>query len=637
MLFRVADTDKLPKNETQSSPMYTARFVAVDGGGAETEIMAWDFNVVVAPDFNLKTLPTRTAPIAGIGYADPNEADQLYVVDKAYKIAPLQLSPNTTVSSGSTDNITFTLSTTAPDTWFVQAATGVIFGEFSAVGNYSFSVLAVDAGGKTAEVESLNFTVVNPPVFKVTVLSTRTEIADDFINPATTSGFVVGETYKIAPLKLDLSPFQTTPTAGDIANITYSLRNAPKTFFIQPESGVVFGTFSASGEYDFELLAVDAAGQTALLEILTFQVYFEDTADASNGPNNRDCGPGVAVDSVKFDRSFTCNCSATKFVGDNCDVEVAASSTADTDTTTTTIVGVVLGIVVLALFLIAAGLRYRTYKASMKAFDFEAELERMRAEGDLLGGTGGIPREIKRSHVTMTDEIGAGAFGEVWKGILDESAAGGVPGYAVAIKTSKDSYGEGADELLREATVMAQVTNHVNLVSLIGAVTSGTPLLLLLSLCDRGSLLSVLKSLQTAIRPVGDNDRLRYAIEIARGMAHLVAHRFVHRDLAARNVLLDGQDICKIADFGLSRATKVSSGGASDELDGEDADGAHAEYYRSQSGTFPVRWTSPEAMQALKFTTASDIWSYGITLVEIYTEGDRPYGNMDNTAVINAV
>ena len=56
---------------------------------------------------------------------------------------------------------------------------------------------------------------------------------------------------------------------------------------------------------------------------------------------------------------------------------------------------------------------------------------------------------------------------QVWKGILDESSAGGVPSYMVAVKISKEAKGEGADEMMREATVMAQVSGHPNLVSLV--------------------------------------------------------------------------------------------------------------------------------------------------------------------------
>lgn len=103
-------------------------------------------------------------------------------------------------------------------------------------------------------------------------------------------------------------------------------------------------------------------------------------------------------------------------------------------------------------------------------------------------------------------------------------------------------------------------------------------------------------------------------------MAHLAGLSFVHRDLAARNVLLDHDMILKVADFGLSRGAKKTSASAT----GNGNDGAET-YYRSTNGIFPLRWTSPEAMMSLKFTTASDIWSFGIVLVEVMQNGALPY------------
>lgn len=189
----------------------------------------------------------------------------------------------------------------------------------------------------------------------------------------------------------------------------------------------------------------------------------------------------------------------------------------------------------------------------------------------------------------------------------------------VAVKTSLDTEGEGAEELCREATVMAQVTGHPNLVSLVGVVTSGAPLLLLVSLCENGSVLDYLKEKRSVM------EKMQMACEIAMGMEHLIGAKFIHRDLAARNVLVDVSRTCKVADFGLSRATTV--GGAANAQDAsEDTDGKE-DYYRSQHGVFPVRWTSPESMETLRFTVASDVWSYGVTVLEIYQDGTRPYAD----------
>ena len=83
---------------------------------------------------------------------------------------------------------------------------------------------------------------------------------------------------------------------------------------------------------------------------------------------------------------------------------------------------------------------------------------------------------------------------------------------------------------------------------------------------------------------------------------HLASLGVVHGDVACRNVYLDRRNTVKLSDFGLS----VSQDGA---------------YVRTITGRLPLRWMAIEAVTSSEFTTASDVWGFGITLWEITTLG----------------
>lgn len=138
--------------------------------------------------------------------------------------------------------------------------------------------------------------------------------------------------------------------------------------------------------------------------------------------------------------------------------------------------------------------------------------------------------------------------------------------------------------------------------------------------------------------PIPYAAKMQMAQEVAQGMAHLTSRHFIHRDLAARNILLaDGKSaalrglglglVCKVADFGLSRGCGSGDG---DDASGQRRESVSEDYYKSSSGVFPVRWTAPESMETLRFTTASDIWSFGIVVVEMVQDGNSPYFGTSN-------
>ncbi|XP_026197082.1 ephrin type-A receptor 7 isoform X3 [Anabas testudineus] len=224
-------------------------------------------------------------------------------------------------------------------------------------------------------------------------------------------------------------------------------------------------------------------------------------------------------------------------------------------------------------------------------------------------------KELDASCIKIERVIGAGEFGEVCSGRLK------LPGkrdVSVAIKTLKVGYTEKQRrDFLCEASIMGQF-DHPNVVHLEGVVTRGKPVMIVIEYMENGSLDAFLRKHDgqfTVIQLVG---MLR---GIAAGMRYLSDMGYVHRDLAARNILVNSNLVCKVSDFGLSRVI----------------DDDPEAVYTTTGGKIPVRWTAPEAIQYRKFTSASDVWSYGVVMWEVMSYGERPYWDMSNQDVIKAI
>ncbi|XP_006030551.1 tyrosine-protein kinase HCK isoform X2 [Alligator sinensis] len=215
--------------------------------------------------------------------------------------------------------------------------------------------------------------------------------------------------------------------------------------------------------------------------------------------------------------------------------------------------------------------------------------------------------EIPRESLKLEKKLGAGQFGEVWMATYNKHTK-------VAVKTMKPG-SMSVEAFLAEANLMKSL-QHDKLVKLHAVVTKEEPIYIITEFMEKGSLLDFLKSDEGNKQPLPK--LIDFSAQIAEGMAFIEKRNYIHRDLRAANILVSATLVCKIADFGLARVI-------------ED------EYLAREGAKFPIKWTAPEAINYGSFTIKSDVWSFGILLMEIITYGRIPYPGMYNPDVIRAL
>ncbi|XP_072170452.1 focal adhesion kinase 1-like isoform X2 [Diadema setosum] len=219
--------------------------------------------------------------------------------------------------------------------------------------------------------------------------------------------------------------------------------------------------------------------------------------------------------------------------------------------------------------------------------------------------------EIARELVSLVQTIGEGQFGDVHKGVyIDQDER-----VEVAVKTCKvESTQALGERFLEEAYIMKQF-DHPHIIKLIGVCTD-PPIWIVMELAPFGEMRMFL---QTHKEELTLASLILYAYQLSMALSYLESKKFVHRDIAARNLLVVAKDNVKLGDFGLSRLLHDHS------------------YYKASKGKLPIKWMAPESINFRRFTSASDVWMFGVCMWEILMYGVKPFQGVKNNDVIGRI
>ncbi|XP_070707260.1 tyrosine-protein kinase JAK2a [Pempheris klunzingeri] len=213
------------------------------------------------------------------------------------------------------------------------------------------------------------------------------------------------------------------------------------------------------------------------------------------------------------------------------------------------------------------------------------------------------PAQFEERHLIFLKQLGKGNFGSVemcrYDPLQDST------GEVVAVKKLQHSTAEHLRDFEREIEILKSL-QHENIVKYKGVCYSAgrRNLRLIMEYLPFGSLRDYL---------IKHKDRfdskklLHYASQICKGMDYLATKRYIHRDLATRNILVESEMRVKIGDFGLTKMLPQDK-----------------EYYTvREPGESPIFWYAPESLTESKFSVASDVWSFGVVLYELFTYSDK--------------
>ncbi|KAM4020030.1 epithelial discoidin domain-containing receptor 1 isoform 3-T4 [Anomaloglossus baeobatrachus] len=247
--------------------------------------------------------------------------------------------------------------------------------------------------------------------------------------------------------------------------------------------------------------------------------------------------------------------------------------------------------------------------------------------------------KFPRGHLLFREKLGEGQFGEVH--LCEVVNPHELPvlqfpfnmrkgrSLLVAVKLLRaDANKNARSDFLKELKILSRLSDP-HIIRLLGACLDEDPLCMITEYMENGDLNQFLTAHELSEEDERMEDGhnppsisypslLHVALQICSGMKYLSSLNFVHRDLASRNCLVGENLTIKIADFGMSRNLYAG------------------DYYRIQGrAVLPIRWMAWECILMGKFTTASDVWAFGVTLWEIFMLcKEQPYGELNDEDVI---
>ncbi|XP_032414786.1 epithelial discoidin domain-containing receptor 1 isoform X1 [Xiphophorus hellerii] len=256
--------------------------------------------------------------------------------------------------------------------------------------------------------------------------------------------------------------------------------------------------------------------------------------------------------------------------------------------------------------------------------------------------------ELPRQCLVFKEKLGEGQFGEVHLCEIENpldlpilefpfNVRKGRP-LLVAVKILRPDASKNArNDFLKEVKILSRLKDP-NIIRLLGVCVSSDPLCMVTEYMECGDLNQYLshRVLLDKTGPSHNTPTISYpalismASQIASGMKFLSSLNFVHRDLATRNCLVGGEKGESGEDRGGERHIKIADFGMSRNLYAGD-------YYRIQGrAVLPIRWMAWECILMGKFTTASDVWAFGVTLWEMLSVcQEQPYSDLTDEQVID--